>query len=56
VSREEAEGFFRLNSYVVGEARKRKISRIRNTFGCDAALGRTVTLLAERLEAEDNNA
>jgi hypothetical protein len=56
VSREEAEGFFRLNSYVMGEARKRKISRIRNTFGGDADLGRAVTMLAASLEGEDNHA
>jgi hypothetical protein len=56
VSRDEAEAFFRLNSYVVGEARKRKISRIQNTFGRDDDLGRAVTLLAESLEAEENHA
>ena len=56
VNREEAEGFFRLNSYVVGDARKRIISRLRNTFGDDADLGRAVTQLAKTLEAEDNHA
>lgn len=56
VSREEAEAFFRLNSYVVGEARRRKISRIQNTFGDDGELGLVVKILAENLEAEVSDA
>lgn len=50
VTREEAEAFFRLNAYVVGEARKRKIHRILNTFGDDKDLGTAVRSLAEKVK------
>jgi hypothetical protein len=49
VTEEEADAFFRLNGYVVGEARERKITRVLNTFGDDEQLGPAVTALAARV-------
>jgi hypothetical protein len=46
ISPEEAESFFRLNSYVVGKARERKILRVLNLFGDDIELGGAVKTLA----------
>ena len=46
ITREEAESFFRLNNYVVGKARERKIVRVLNLFGEDAELGDAVKTLA----------
>jgi hypothetical protein len=48
VTREEVDAFFRLNDYVGGEARERKITRVLNTFGDDAELGAAVKALAEK--------
>lgn len=50
VTRHEAEAFFRIDAYVAGEARSRKIHRVVNNFGDDAVLGEIVTALAARLE------
>lgn len=50
VSRQQAEAFFRLDAYVVGTARSRKIARIVNAFGEDPELGRVVKKLADLLE------
>ena len=46
---EEAETFFRLNNYVVGEARERKLIRVVNAFGDDEKLGPTVKALADKV-------
>jgi hypothetical protein len=46
VSPDEADGFFRLNVYVRGSARERKIARIENHFSDDSELGDVVRLLA----------
>jgi len=48
VSLDEADAFFRLNVYVRGEARDRKIARIENQFGDDPDLGPLVNFLAAR--------
>ena len=48
VSDDEADAFFRLNVYVRGQARQRKIARIENEFTDDRELGQLVTTLAER--------
>jgi hypothetical protein len=48
VTDDEADAFFRLNVYVRGQARLRKITRMENEFGDDPELGELVTLLAER--------
>lgn len=51
VAAREAEAFFRVDDYVVGEARTRKITRILNTFGDDPELGEAVRQLAKRVPA-----
>jgi len=49
VGSREAEAFFRVDDYVVGEARQRKITRILNVFGEDPELGQAVRQLAEKV-------
>jgi hypothetical protein len=49
VTSPEAEAFFRLNDYVIGEARERKINRVLNMFGDDAELGSAVKKLAAKM-------
>jgi len=48
VSSDEADAFFRINVYVEGQARERKISRIQNQFGSDPVLADVVCQLAQR--------
>lgn len=45
----EAEAFFRINDYVTGQAREKKVTRIVYTFGQDAELGAAVNALAARI-------
>ncbi len=42
----EAETFFRVDEYVTGEARERKVNRIAYAFGDDPELGPLVRALA----------
>lgn len=56
VTREEAEAFFRLNDYVVGDARERKLIRILNAFGDDETLGPVVKILAEKVRGDGRHA
>jgi len=49
VTYQDAEAFFRLDDYVRGQARERRILRIVNTFGDDPELGRVVMKLAEKV-------
>ncbi|GEM_PF-276128 len=49
VPRSEAEAFFRVDDYVVGEQRERKIVRALNTFGDDDELGPVVRELAGKV-------
>jgi hypothetical protein len=49
---DEIEAMFRVNAYVRGKARERKVTRIVNTFGDDPEIGKAVTELAERLKEE----
>jgi|SRR5579884_478210 len=49
VSSPEAEAFFRLNAYVIGEARERKINRVLNMFGDDVELGSAVKALVAKV-------
>jgi hypothetical protein len=49
VTQDKADAFFRLNAYVRGQARERKIARIENHFGNDPQLGTAVRLLAARV-------
>jgi hypothetical protein len=47
VTLREAEGFFRIDNYVSGEAREDKLLRILNAFGDDIELGPAVEKFAE---------
>lgn len=49
VTAQEAEAFFRIDEYVTGQVRERKIIRILNTFGSDPELGRAVKELANKI-------
>lgn len=53
ITDDEADAFFRLNLYVRGQARLRKITRIENEFGEDPELGAAVALLAERAKRRE---
>ena len=46
ITTEEADAFFRINVYVEGQARERKIARIENQFGDDPELGEAVRIAA----------
>jgi len=48
----EAEAFFRLDDYVVGRARERKLTRFLNIFGDDVQLGAAVRALAEKVKGK----
>lgn len=48
VTADEADAFFRINVYVEGQARERKIARVENQFGDDLELGTVVRTLAAR--------
>jgi hypothetical protein len=50
VTQQQAEAFFRLNDYIIGKARKRKIVRIVNAFGDDPELGNALPLLATKVQ------
>ena len=45
VTEEEAQAFFRLDSYVTAKAREQKLLRAKNVFGDDPELGPLVKLL-----------
>jgi len=55
VSRRDIEVFFRIDDYVVGEARERKVARIVKAFGNDPELGRVVRELASRIRGGEQN-
>lgn len=55
ITRQEAEAFFRIDDYVVGKARERKIVRILNTFGDDPELGRALKVLAGKVRGGEQN-
>lgn len=46
ITTDEADAFFRINVYVEGQARERKIARIENQFADDPELGKAVRTLA----------
>lgn len=52
ISEHVAEGFFRIDSYIVGITRERKIERLLNVFGDDAELGKIVRELAAIIRKE----
>jgi hypothetical protein len=47
ITRHAAESAFRLNAYIVGDARQKKVQRIVNTLGADEEVGDAVRFLAE---------
>ena len=49
VSAQEAEAFFRIDDYIVGEARKKKVHRIIDIFKNDQELGNFVVTLAKKV-------
>jgi hypothetical protein len=49
VSAQEAEAFFRIDDYIVGEARKKKINRIIDIFKNDQDLGNFIVTLAKKV-------
>ena len=52
VNRSEAASFFRIDEYVVGTARERKVGRLVNAFGNDPELGPAVTEFAKLVREE----
>jgi hypothetical protein len=50
ITHEEMEAFFRIDDYVSGPARTRKIERLLNQFGDDPELGPTIRALAARIQ------
>lgn len=53
LTRRDAESFFRVDSYVQGEARRRRVARITNAHGDDPELGPVIEELAEMIK--ENN-
>jgi hypothetical protein len=53
LTRRDAESFFRIDSYVLGDARRRRIATIANAHGDDPELGPVIEHLAEMIE--ENN-
>ena len=49
----EAEAFFRLNDYIVGQEREKKIVRFLNVFGDDPLLGTAVKVLSAMVSKKD---
>lgn len=54
ITDKDAAAFFRLDDYVRGEARDRKVARIVNVFGDDPELGSLVSSLAERVRGDED--
>jgi len=56
LTRRDAESFFRIDSYVQGEARRRRVATIANAHGDDPELGPVIEQLAEMIkESNDGN-
>lgn len=53
ITSDEADAFFRINVYVEGQARVRKIARIENQFSDDPELGEAVRILAARARTRE---
>lgn len=56
VTEQEAESFFRLDGYVVGQARERKLLRFLNAFGDHPELGSVVRKFAQKVREAKSNA
>jgi hypothetical protein len=50
ITNQQVEAFFRIDDYVTGPGRTRKIERLLNQFGDDPELGLTVRALAARIQ------
>ena len=53
LTKPEVEEFFRVDDYVIGKARERKLTRIINIFDDDPELGSIVRVLYERIQKND---
>jgi len=49
VTVQEAESFFRMDDYVLGNARSERIARIKNIYSDDPELGEIVSILAKKV-------
>jgi len=49
ITEQEAEAFFRVDDYVTGKARERRLTRIVNTFGDDPDVGHLIRTLAKKV-------
>jgi hypothetical protein len=49
VTVQDAEAFFRVDDYVTGKARERKLDRIIRTFGNDPELGQAIKILVKKV-------
>jgi hypothetical protein len=49
ISSQEAEAFFRLDEYIIGKAREKKINRYINAFANDQQIGETVKKLLKKV-------
>jgi hypothetical protein len=52
VTEQEAEAFFRLDSYVTGKAREQKLLRAKNVFGDDPDLGGAIKVLETKVRRD----
>ena len=52
---QEAEAFFRLDEYIMGNAREKKLNRYLNAFFDDPNLGKTVKKLAAKVRRYERN-
>jgi hypothetical protein len=55
ITLQEAEIFFRLDEYIRGQARERKVSRIVTAFSDDPDLGTIIKTLAKKVRKNDRN-
>jgi hypothetical protein len=51
ITNREAEAFFRLDDYVAGASREKKIARLLEAFDSDAQLGQAVKFLSQKVRA-----
>jgi hypothetical protein len=49
ITAQEAEAFFRIDDYVIGAARQRKVQRLLNTFWSDPEISSIIKSLAEKV-------
>jgi hypothetical protein len=54
ITPQEAEAFFRIDDYVVGKARQRKLVRVLNALGSDPKLGPAIRILARKVRGGSN--